>query len=82
MKGSDAEWHCVAKKLMYDFHVLNAEICDLPSDHDDEDVKVALDNESVSSQLYLSSTDKKSSEWMKSTYLDFDINELDIDLLL
>ena len=33
MREPDADWHMVAKRMMYDFRVFNSEICDLPSDN-------------------------------------------------
>ena len=35
MRESDADWHLVAKRMMYDFRVFNAEICDISSDLED-----------------------------------------------
>ena len=35
MHEPDADWHMVAKKIMYDFRAFNSEIFDLPSDSED-----------------------------------------------
>ena len=46
MQEPSPDWHLVAKCMMYDIQVFNAEVCDLPSDV--EDVKaesIDLDKE-------------------------------------
>ena len=80
MKESNPDWHLVAKRMMYDFRVFNAEICDIPSDselkNDDSDSEnEPSDNETVSQK----SSD--SLEWDKVSKLDFNINEFEFDLI-
>ena len=36
MRESNPDWQVVAKKIMYDIRVFNAEICDLNSDDENE----------------------------------------------
>ena len=50
MQEPDADWYLIAKQMVLDFRVFNAEVCNLPSD--DEDVKVASPNNSIHSESY------------------------------
>ena len=41
MQVKNPDWHLVAKRMMYEFWVFNAEICDIPSDSEKVQVKAA-----------------------------------------
>ena len=74
MQEPNADFHLVAKRMMYDFRVFNAEICDLPSD--------AEENKNPSRSPSPSRSHSPSPKWCDSKCSDFDADDLDIDSFL
>ena len=62
-KESNPDWHMVAKKMMYDFHVFNAKICDLDSDGEKESSQSNAQKKSTVKDNYSSSVYSQDPDW-------------------
>ena len=71
MQESNADWHLVAKCIIYNIHLFNVEICDIPSDVESDKENLHHSNEEVSHSSYCTP------DWERVS--DLNINDFEFD---